>query len=184
MLGTRQGSQFRTVPASTAGIYHTGQCTGIDTPLFRTRKKIGRTGKIGLFQLVCGYQTGTFSHATLKFWYLLYFQKLAASVLDQIETSLILPLEKNHDLPKTVDLVVHISGNFAPVQHDLEVVGQVPSCLRGVYLRNCANPQYAPSGLGGHHLFDGDGMIHAVTQVPKTKQAIACETVTNGEEIK
>ena len=39
MLGTCQGSQFRTVPAGTAGIYHTGQCIGIDTPLFRTRKK-------------------------------------------------------------------------------------------------------------------------------------------------
>ncbi|KAM3708472.1 hypothetical protein ACB098_02G100500 [Castanea mollissima] len=107
------------------------------------------------------------------------FQKLAASVLDQIETTLILPLEKNHDLPKTVDPAVQISGNFAPVhecpvQHDLEVVGQIPSCLRGVYLRNGANPQYAPSGPGGHHLFDGDGMIHAVTLSSKNQASYSC----------
>lgn len=96
------------------------------------------------------------------------FQKLAALALDKIETSVIIPLEKIHELPKTIDPVVQISGNFAPVQeefpvqHGLEVVGKIPSCLlRGVYVRNGANPMFAPSG--GHHLFDGDGMIHAVT---------------------
>ena len=104
-------------------------------------------------------------------------QKLAASVLDQIEASLILPLENNHNLPKTVDPAIQISGNFAPVrecpvQHGLEVVGQIPACLRGVYFRNGANPLYAPSG--GHHLFDGDGMIHAVTLGSKNQASYSC----------
>ena len=138
MCCTGQGSQFRTVPVGTAGIYRTGPCISTDTPLVSYRKKYRP------------YQPHT------------YFQKLATSVLDQIETSLILPHEKKPWLTQIVNPIVQISGNFAPVQHDLEVVGQVPSCRRGVYLRNGANPQYTPSGPGDHHLFDGDGMIHAV----------------------
>ncbi|KAJ0092631.1 hypothetical protein Patl1_25886 [Pistacia atlantica] len=86
-------------------------------------------------------------------------QKLAASALDKIEDSVIGFFDKAKTLPKRVDPTVQISGNFAPVQeclvqHRLKVVGQIPSCLRGVYVRNGANPM---------HLFDGDGMIHAVT---------------------
>ncbi|XP_023548938.1 9-cis-epoxycarotenoid dioxygenase NCED6, chloroplastic [Cucurbita pepo subsp. pepo] len=89
------------------------------------------------------------------------FQNLAASLLDAVESSLIVD-----KLPKTVDPAVQISGNFSPVpecpvRHDLEIIGNLPACLRGVYLRNGANPMHAP--IGGHHLFDGDGMIHAVT---------------------
>ena len=91
MCCTGQGSQFRTVPVGTAGIYHTGPCIGTDTTLVSYWKKYRP------------YQPHT------------YFQKLATSVLDQIETSLILPHEKNHDLPKTINPIVQISGNFASV---------------------------------------------------------------------
>ncbi|CAN1278693.1 9-cis-epoxycarotenoid dioxygenase NCED6, chloroplastic [Linum perenne] len=93
-------------------------------------------------------------------------QRMAASALDKVEEFLILGWEKSHVLSKTVDPTVQISGNFAPVhecpvQHHLKVVGHIPDCLRGVYLRNGANPYHAPTG--GHHLFDGDGMVHALT---------------------
>ena len=57
-----QGSQFHIVPAGTAGIYRSGQCTGTDNPLFRTGKNIGRTsctGEIRLFRPVNGYRAKT-----------------------------------------------------------------------------------------------------------------------------
>ncbi|PRQ36937.1 putative 9-cis-epoxycarotenoid dioxygenase [Rosa chinensis] len=104
-------------------------------------------------------------------------QKLAASVLDKLEAVVIEPLEKKQKLPKTIDPAVQISGNFAPVrecpvQHGLEVLGQIPDCLRGVYVRNGANPMFTPSG--GHHLFDGDGMIHALTLGVGNKASYSC----------
>ena len=51
-----QGSQFRTVLASTAGIYRSGQCTGIDNPLFHTGKNTSRTGRV----LVVSAKSGCF----------------------------------------------------------------------------------------------------------------------------
>lgn len=59
-----------------------------------------------------------------------------------------------------------LRGFFAPVQDELDVSGpavegELPDGLRGAYLRNGPNPRFAP--LGRSHLFDGDGMVHAVT---------------------
>ncbi|KAL4311015.1 hypothetical protein GQ457_01G051470 [Hibiscus cannabinus] len=59
-----------------------------------------------------------------------------------------------------------IAGNFdlvpeQPVKNSLPVDGTIPSCINGVYLRNSANPLFEP--VAGHHLFDGDGMVHAVS---------------------
>ncbi|KAL2634069.1 hypothetical protein R1flu_005548 [Riccia fluitans] len=47
-----------------------------------------------------------------------------------------------------------------PLFTDLEVVGNLPECMNGVYLRTGPNPQMDPSG--GYCFFDGDGMLHSV----------------------
>ncbi|XP_028764782.1 9-cis-epoxycarotenoid dioxygenase NCED2, chloroplastic-like [Neltuma alba] len=93
------------------------------------------------------------------------FQKAASMAFDLVESALV-SRELQHPLPKTADPRVQISGNFAPVpeqpvQHSLPVVGSIPDCVSGVYLRNGANPLFEP--VAGHHFFDGDGMVHAVT---------------------
>lgn len=58
-----------------------------------------------------------------------------------------------------------LSGNFAPVreeidQQDLKVIGELPSELSGMFVRNGPNPQFLP--IGEYHWFDGDGMLHGV----------------------
>src|SRR6185503_10818902 len=59
----------------------------------------------------------------------------------------------------------YMTGAWTPVfeEYDateLEVTGEIPRDLDGVYLRNTENPVHAPIGL--YHPFDGDGMIHAM----------------------
>ncbi len=58
-----------------------------------------------------------------------------------------------------------LRGNYAPVfdevtADDLPVEGVIPESLRGLYVRNGPNPQFAPTG--NYHWFDGDGMLHGV----------------------
>ncbi|MUG98994.1 9-cis-epoxycarotenoid dioxygenase [Scytonema sp. UIC 10036] len=58
-----------------------------------------------------------------------------------------------------------LSGNFAPVEKEitsstLQVKGQLPSHLSGMFVRNGPNPQWEP--IGQYHWFDGDGMLHGV----------------------
>eukprot|EP00252_Welwitschia_mirabilis_P007747 TRINITY_DN19411_c0_g1_i1.p1 TRINITY_DN19411_c0_g1~~TRINITY_DN19411_c0_g1_i1.p1 ORF type:complete len:647 (-),score=12.71 TRINITY_DN19411_c0_g1_i1:464-2275(-) len=92
-------------------------------------------------------------------------QRIAAHFLNWLESNFVAKLEMKQSVPPAVDPQIQIAGNFAPVEEssvrrDLEVVGTIPECLDGVYVRNGANPRLKPKG--GHHLFDGDGMIHAV----------------------
>jgi carotenoid cleavage dioxygenase len=59
----------------------------------------------------------------------------------------------------------YLDGIYAPVQtevheRDLPVEGEIPSELRGSFLRNGPNPVFTPKG--SYHIWDGDGMIHAV----------------------
>src|SRR2546423_6457993 len=41
---------------------------------------------------------------------------------------------------------------------DLQVIGEIPGDLAGVYLRNTENPVH--DAIGRYHPFDGDGMLH------------------------
>ncbi|KAJ9565759.1 hypothetical protein OSB04_001725 [Centaurea solstitialis] len=101
-----------------------------------------------------------------------FFQRTAAAALDMFEGVLV-SRETRTPLPKTSDPRVQIAGNFAPVpeqtvRHNLPVSGVVPECVNGVYVRNGANPLFEP--VAGHHLFDGDGMVHALTETHRLVQ--------------
>ncbi|KAL3651027.1 putative carotenoid cleavage dioxygenase 4, chloroplastic [Castilleja foliolosa] len=59
-----------------------------------------------------------------------------------------------------------LSDNFAPMDElpptPCQVIeGSLPPALDGAYIRNGPNPQFLPRGP--YHLFDGDGMLHAIT---------------------
>ncbi|OAY79635.1 9-cis-epoxycarotenoid dioxygenase 1, chloroplastic [Ananas comosus] len=105
-------------------------------------------------------------------------QRAAAAALDAAEGALISGLlERPRPLPKTADPAVQICGNFAPVgeqppRRDLPVAGRIPPFLNGVYARNGANPLLPPAA--GHHLFDGDGMVHAVRLRHGAAASYAC----------
>ena len=58
----------------------------------------------------------------------------------------------------------YLVGGYAPIHNetvveDLEVIGEIPRDLNGLYVRNGPNPRYQPEGR--YHWFDGDGMLHA-----------------------
>jgi carotenoid cleavage dioxygenase len=59
----------------------------------------------------------------------------------------------------------YLAGLYEPVREErtdeaLQVIGELPPDLDGIYLRNGPNPRLDP--VGRYHWFDGDGMLHAV----------------------
>lgn len=59
----------------------------------------------------------------------------------------------------------YLEGVFAPVLNevtagDMEVIGEIPPDLAGMFVQNGANPRFHPGG--GHSWFDGDGMVQGV----------------------
>ncbi|XP_009131600.1 9-cis-epoxycarotenoid dioxygenase NCED2, chloroplastic [Brassica rapa] len=103
------------------------------------------------------------------------FQKAAAIAIDAAERALI-SHEKDTPLSKTADPSVQIAGNYfpvseCPVRQFLTVEGTIPDSIDGVYVRNGANPMFDP--IAGHHLFDGDGMVHAI-KITNGSASYAC----------
>lgn len=79
-----------------------------------------------------------------------------------------------------VKLVNHINATVKPNTHpymnggwtpnydeydatDMDVIGEIPADIDGVYVRNTENQVHEP--IGRYHPFDGDGMIHAISIV-------------------
>ncbi|WP_437276784.1 carotenoid oxygenase family protein [Sorangium sp. So ce375] len=59
----------------------------------------------------------------------------------------------------------YLEGNYAPIlaeidAPDLDVTGEIPRDLEGMFVRNSSNPRFEPKGR--YHWFDGDGMLHGV----------------------
>ena len=59
-----------------------------------------------------------------------------------------------------------LRGAFVPVDVErddanLRVTGSLPAGLTGTFMRNGPNPMFEPRGR--YHMFDGDGMLHAIT---------------------
>lgn len=60
----------------------------------------------------------------------------------------------------------YMNGAWTPVREefnatDMQVIGEIPTDIDGVYLRNTENPVFEP--IGRYHPFDGDGVIHMVS---------------------
>ena len=67
------------------------------------------------------------------------------------------------DLPRATQ--AYLTDVFAPVCEEstaagLEVVGEIPRDINGLFVHNGPNPRFAPNR--GHSWFDGDGMVHGV----------------------
>ena len=67
------------------------------------------------------------------------------------------------DLPDVTQ--AYLTGVFEPVLDEitdanLEVTGEIPRDLNGLFVHNGPNPRFKPNL--GHSWFDGDGMLHAV----------------------
>lgn len=77
-----------------------------------------------------------------------------------------MPIEKVNTVPHLPPLSDHpyTTGAWTPVFDEynaddgLEVIGEIPTDIDGVYVRNSENPAFGSIGL--YHPFDGDGMIH------------------------
>jgi carotenoid cleavage dioxygenase len=59
----------------------------------------------------------------------------------------------------------YLEGNYAPIQteitaENLEVAGELPDDLAGMFIRTGSNPRFHPQGR--YHWFDGDGMLHGL----------------------
>ncbi|MFK0734595.1 MAG: carotenoid oxygenase family protein [Gloeotrichia echinulata HAB0833] len=59
----------------------------------------------------------------------------------------------------------YLTGNFSPVQTEITadnliVIGELPTDLSGMFVRNGPNPQFPPKG--DYRWIDGDGMLHGV----------------------
>jgi carotenoid cleavage dioxygenase len=75
-------------------------------------------------------------------------------------------------------LIHHVQSTIAPNDHpymngawtpnydeydatDMQVIGEIPKDIDGVYVRNTENPVH--EAIGRYHPFEGDGMIHSIS---------------------
>ncbi|XP_024359542.1 carotenoid 9,10(9',10')-cleavage dioxygenase isoform X2 [Physcomitrium patens] len=85
----------------------------------------------------------------------------AASVCDFVERAVVWAFDAGLSDKKAYLLF----DNYAPVEElgpvgDLPIIGTIPECLNGEFVRVGPNPRLKP--ISGYHWFDGDGMMHGL----------------------
>ena len=78
-----------------------------------------------------------------------------------------MPVQRVNQIHPTVEPGGHpyLTGAWTPNYQelnatDMQVIGEIPADIDGVYIRNTENQVHQP--IGRYHPFDGDGMIHAM----------------------
>lgn len=77
-------------------------------------------------------------------------------VVDEIQ----LTIQANNDNPFLQGPYRPNSKEYVADTASLQVIGEIPADLHGIFVRNTHNQVHEPLGI--YHPFDGDGMLHAV----------------------
>jgi len=79
-----------------------------------------------------------------------------------------MPVIKEKPVKTSLKPSIHpyLNGAWTPLHEEvtateMEVIGEIPTDIDGVYVRNTENP--AQEALGNYHPFDGDAMIHSIS---------------------
>lgn len=78
----------------------------------------------------------------------------------KVENEVKITISKDETNPLLLNHFTPVSKEYTADTTSLEVIGEIPKDLNGVYVRNGHNQVHKP--LGVYHIFDGDGMVHAV----------------------
>ncbi|MDV6378722.1 carotenoid oxygenase family protein [Sporosarcina sp. GW1-11] len=78
----------------------------------------------------------------------------------KVENEVKLTIAEDETNPFLLGHFESVSKEYTATTESLEVIGEIPKDLNGVYVRNGHNQVHAPMGV--YHPFDGDGMLHAV----------------------
>ena len=71
-----------------------------------------------------------------------------------------LTIKEDNPNPFLKDHFQPIGKEYTATSESLEVIGEIPKDLNGIYVRNGHNQVHEPMGV--FHIFDGDGMVHGV----------------------
>ncbi|OEY67614.1 carotenoid oxygenase family protein [Marinobacter sp. X15-166B] len=77
-----------------------------------------------------------------------------------LENEIKITVREDNDNPLLRDHFTPIGKEYTATTDSLEVIGEIPKDLNGIYVRNGHVQVHEPIGV--YHAFDGDGMLHAV----------------------
>ncbi|MEH7249460.1 carotenoid oxygenase family protein [Neobacillus niacini] len=78
----------------------------------------------------------------------------------KVENEIKLTIKEDEKNPFLLGHFTPVGKEYTATTESLKVIGEIPKDLHGIYVRNGHNQVHDPMGV--FHIFDGDGMLHAV----------------------